>query len=333
MDRMDFIQGTTRTKVLEKRLLSRVRIDRMVDAKDAEEAFKMLGETEYTSVLANITRAEDYEKALSAELERVYTLMREISKEQIIVDLMALKYDYHNLKVMIKEKELNKDLSHLYIPIGITDYKNVKSAFLAGDLRDLDPEIREAINAATLDYETNKDPQRIDLILDNYYFNHLYKLAKKTEVKLFIEYVEDLIDFTNIKTLIRLKRQGKDLKFLKEAILSNGNVDKDLIILSLNESIDTIINKFRNYRIGPGLKIGLENYRQTEKLSELEKYVDNYLMNMNLPSKYVVFGPEPIFSYLIAKEAEIRVLRIVMVSKLNKLAPDAIRERLRDLYV
>lgn len=333
MDRMDFIQGVTRTRVLEKRLLSRVRIDRMVDAKDAEEVFKVLGETEYGSIVANIARAEDYEEILSSELKRVYKLMREISKEQIVVDLMALKYDYHNLKVMIKEKELNKDLSDLYIPIGTTDFMKFKSSFLAGNLRDLDPDLKEALDAVTVDFETTKDPQRIDLILDKYYFEHLYKLAKKTEIKLFIEYVEDLIDFTNIKTLIRLKRQGKDLKFLEEVILPNGKVGKDMILLSLNESTDMIINKFRNYRIGPGLKTGLETYQETNKLSDLEKSMDNYLMKINQSSKYVTFGPEPIFSYLVAKEAEIKALRIIMVSKLNKLSPDAIRERLRDLYV
>lgn len=333
MDKMDFIQAVTRTRVLEKRLLSGVRIDRMVEARDAEEALKILGETEYGSVVANISRPEDYEKALTAELERVFKLMREVSGKQIIVDLKALKYDYHNLKVMVKEKELDQDLSHLYIPIGITDFSKVKSAYIAGNLRNVEGEIREAIEGVTLDYATNADPQRIDMVLDRYYFNHLYKLAKETGIKLFIEYVEDTIDFTNIKTLIRLKRQGKDVGFLKEALLPHGKIDEDAILLSLNESIDTIINKFKNYRIGPGLKTGLERYEETNKLSDMEKAVDNYLMNMNKSSKNVIFGPEPIFSYLIAKEAEIKVVRIIMVSKLNKLSPDAIKERLRDLYV
>ena len=78
---------------------------------------------------------------------------------------------------------------------------------------------------------------------------------------------------------------------------------------------------------------GLESFRATNRLSDLEKYMDNYLVEINKPSKYVNFGPEPIFSYLVAKEAEIKTLRIIMVSKLNKLSPDATRERVRDLYV
>lgn len=87
MDRMDFIQGVTRTRVLETRLLSKTKIDRMIEAKDIGEVFKTLNETEYSNAVAGITRNEDYENILSHELKRVYKLMREISKDQIVVDL------------------------------------------------------------------------------------------------------------------------------------------------------------------------------------------------------------------------------------------------------
>lgn len=56
-------------------------------------------------------------------------------------------------------------------------------------------------------------------------------------------------------------------------------------------------------------------------------------MNLNKSSKYITFGPEPIFSYIVAKETEIKNLRIIMVSKTNGISPEAIRERVRDLYV
>ena len=152
-------------------------------------------------------------------------MMREITKEQIVVDMMALKYDYHNLKVMIKARKLDKDLSYLYIPIGTVDFAKLESSFLADDLRDFGAEFKEAIDAVLSDYESTIDPQRIDLILDKYYFSHLYKLAKKTGIQFFIEYVEDMIDFTNVKTLIRLKRQGKDMKFLEDVLLANGKIE------------------------------------------------------------------------------------------------------------
>jgi V/A-type H+-transporting ATPase subunit C len=333
MDRMDFIQGVTRTRVLEKRLLSRARIDRMIEAKDIDEVLRVLNETEYSNSLAGITRGEEYEKILSNELKRVYKLMREVSKDQTIVDILALKYDYHNLKVMIKEKESGKDLSDLYVPLGTTDFQEIRNEFLHGDLKNIKPEFRKAIEAVLTDLEETQDPQRIDIILDKYYYEHLYKMAEETKIDLFINYVKDMIDFINIRTSIRLKKQGKDIKFFEDVILPNGNIDKDTILFTLNDNIENMIHKFRNSKISSGLIKGLESYKETNRLSDLEKYMDDYLMDLNKPSKYIHFGPEPMFSYIVAKETEIKTLRIIMVSKLNNLSPDVIRERVRELYV
>ena len=205
MDRMDFIQAVSRTRVLEKKLLSRARMDRMIDAKDIEEVFKALNETQYSQAVSETKRGEDYENILSSELKRVYQTMREVTVDQSIVDLMALKYDYHNLKVMFKEHQLNKDLSELYSSIQVVDFKKIKEYFLDGNHKNMEVEYREAIEEVQKDYEVTKDPQRIDLIFDRYYYKHLYKMAQESGIELFIEYVKDMIDFINIRSSIRLK--------------------------------------------------------------------------------------------------------------------------------
>ncbi len=333
MDRMDYIQAVTRTRVLETRLLSRAVIERMVDAKDMEEVFKILGETEYANVMRGITRVEDYENILSSELKRVYKLMYEMSKDKIVVDLLALKYDYHNLKVMIKEKILDTDLSDMYVSINTIDFQRLKTDYLTDNFKNMEPRFRQALEEVERDYNENKDPQRIDILLDRFYYEHLYELAKETDIPLFLKYVKDSIDFTNIRTLIRVKKQKKDMKFLEETLLPNGNIGIDELVLSLNEPIEVIISKYRSYDISPEVKKGLEIYQNVGRLSEFERLMDNYLMELNKPSKYVNFGPEPIFSYIVAKETEVKILRIIMVSKVNKLSPEDIRERLRDLYV
>ena len=51
-------------------------------------------------------------------------------------------------------------------------------------------------------------------------------------------------------------------------------------------------------------------------MSDFEKHMDNYLMGLNRPSKYIVWTGTH-FSYIVAKEAEIKTLRIIMVSKIE----------------
>ncbi len=333
MDRMEFIQGVTRTRVLETRLLSRPKIDRMIDADDIEEVIKLLGETEYSKSIAGINNVNDYERILSNELHRVYELMRDISVEPVVIDLLALKYDYHNLKVLIKEEEYNNDLSNLYISIGTIDTQKLKIAYKNGDFSEIGEEFKSAIVETLTDLKENSDPQRIDINLDRFYFSHLYSMAKDTGIELFVEYVRDMIDFINIKSAIRMKKQGKDFKFFEDVILENGNISKEDILSSYSLSTDGIIQQFKNSKISSALIKGLDSYKETNRLSAFEKYMDDYLMDLNKKSKSINFGPEPIFSYIIAKEAEIKNLRIIMVSKINNLSPEVIRGRVSDLYV
>ena len=72
MDKMKFTQVIPRLRVLETRLLDKAKIDRMIDSNSAEEALKVLQETEYSNVMTNVKRVEDYEYMLSEELKRVY---------------------------------------------------------------------------------------------------------------------------------------------------------------------------------------------------------------------------------------------------------------------
>lgn len=333
MDRMEFVQGVVRTRVMEKRLLNKLTVERMIEAADVDEVFKILNETEYSVSMEGISKYEDYEKILTRELERVYTLMRDVTVEDIVVDLLALKYDYHNLKVIFKENELKEDLSSLYVNIGTVDFESLKEFFRIGDFKDLPIEFQKALEDVKEVFEETEDPQRIDLVLDRHYFNHLYNMAASTKIELFIDYVRDLIDFTNIRSAIRLSKQRKDFNFFQEVILPNGNIDSDEILNSLNETPDEMIDKFKNSRISKELRNGLEAYKETGRLSDLERYMDDYLMGMNKNSKYINFGPEPIFSYIYAKETEIKILRIIIVSKLNNISSESTRRRVRDLYV
>ena len=333
MNRMDFSQAVIRIKVLEKRLLSRARLERMVDAKDMDEVFRILGETEYQQHLNNVARPEDYENILSAELRRVYKLMDELTGEKIITKLLSLKYDYHNLKVLVKERVLGKSLSGLYVPYGTEDLTKLKAAMSQEDFSDLDRRIGEALQETVAEYEKSGDPQMIDIVLDRHYYRHLRALADETDIPMFQEFVKNQVDFTNMKTLIRVKKMDKEMKFLEEVLLDGGAIDRDKILYSINDTLDGILDKFRKEDIGKPLTEGLEAFRRTGRLSDFEKIIDNRLMEINEPSRNIVFGPEPLFSYLHAKEAEIKALRIIMISKINKLSPEVIRERLRDLYV
>ena len=331
MDRMDYGQSVVTIRVLEKRLLTRNRLERMIEAQTPEEVLKLLGETEYSQDMADIHGSQDYEIILKRETERVFSIVRNMIKNTGIVDVLSLKYDYHNLKVLLKSKITGKDFSSLLMQAGTIDASKFKVKFETQS-NDLPQEIMEAIDEVQKDFEENHNPQRIDIIVDKHYFRNLSRLAKEIDVKVITDYVEGLIDFQNMITLFRVQKQKRDARFLETVIFEGGTISKNKIVASINDNTDTILNKFKKEKLGTYLVKGLEAFSETKRLSELEKISDNYLMELNKESKYVVFGPEPLFTYLVAKEREINAVRMIMVSKINNISSDKIRERLRETY-
>ena len=105
MDKMKFTQVIPRLRVLETRLLDKAKIDRMIDSNSAEEALKVLQETEYANVMSDVKRAEDYDnmeelkwfKVISSLLEsigvNVYELNNDLSSKGSILSIAQSIFD------------------------------------------------------------------------------------------------------------------------------------------------------------------------------------------------------------------------------------------------
>lgn len=333
MDKMQFSQVIPRIRVYETKLLNKAQIDKIIDSNSAYEALKILKETEYVNVMTDIDKAEDYELMLSRELTRVFDLMYYISPVKGIIDLMSIKYDYHNIKVILKGVFLKKDLSYLLINAGTIDALRLRDLIQNDNIRELPVIIRDAIEEVNNKFQNTKDPQLVDIILDRYMFKSLMQI--KNEIKdVFVDkYITTLIDSTNLKTLLRIKKQNKDKEFLDRVIIEGGSIDKNKFLEIINDDAENIYNKFSHTSYADFIKVGIDDYIKNKSVSLLEKLIDNYIMSMMRDAKIIPFGVEPLLAYIYAKETEIKIIRIIMVGKLNNIGAGLIRERLRDIYV
>ncbi|WP_066895329.1 V-type ATP synthase subunit C [Clostridium nigeriense] len=332
MDVMKFTQAVSRIWVLETKLLDKPKVERMIEAPSASEALRILNETEYSNVSANIKRPEDYEEILTAELKRVYDLVYEISPIKEVVKIMSLKYDYHNIKVLLKGKVLGKDFSSMLIKLGNIDLQEIKRKIDGDNLKSLNGTLGKGVQEAMKVFEETKDPQKIDIIIDKYMYKELVEIKNSLNYKFIDNLVKAMIDSTNIRTLLRIKKQKKGRDFASEVIVDGGAIESSKLIALLNESPENIMSKLQSTIYSDLVKEGFEGYIATESASLLEKLSDNYIMDLMKDSKLVTFGPEKILSYIYAKETEIKIIRIIMVGKLNNIAEEVIRERLRDIY-
>ena len=70
-----------------------------------------------------------------------------------------------------------------------------------------------------------------------------------------------------------------------------------------------------------------------ESTAQYEKWCDDVLMELAETARVQAFGSDPLAAYYIAKEAEIKNLRILSVCKEFGADKETITERMRKLYV
>lgn len=332
MDRMDFTHAVARLRVIEKRLLDKVKIERLLEGETPEEVLKILQETEYGESLSDVNNVHSYEDMLRDQLKSLYSNMYKVTPDKSIVDIMSLRYDYHNIKVLEKGKLGGKDFTSLLIPIGTVSVENLKTIVLSGEIKDLPPLMREAIKKVEEDFSQSKDPQNVDIILDKYMYKHILQSALDTEIEFIINYVKSSIDIANIKSMLRVKKQNKDSKFLENILIPEGNIEKSIFIYGINDTLENFINSISKSSYTKILTSILEEYNSTGNFSSIEVLFDNYIIDKAKDAKRINFGPEPIVSYILAKENEIKIIRIIMVGKINNVPTEVIKERLRDIY-
>ncbi len=332
MNRLDYAHGVIVARVNEKRLLKKENLDKMMKANTDDEIFKVLLDSDYSKSSVGVESIRDYELLFKNETTRMFRLGQEMLDEQKILQLMSLKYDYHNLKSIIKGKASGINLENLFIYSILSDPNKIKLQFESGKFTDIRNEFKEALKEAEQKYAETNDPQIIDIVIDRAFYKHLKSIANSLKVDLFDDYVSSIIDFYNLSSMMRAKNMGRDVHFLSEILVEGGNVPLNKLIALSKESFEKVALALKSEKFGKILVKYIEKYKETKSFTVIESVKDEYLTKLREDSKFIFFGPEPIFSYLLAKEKEIAIVRTIVIAKLNNVPPEKIRERLSDIY-
>ena len=328
MDRENFIQSSVRIRHAEKKLLTKQQLQRLADAKNLEDAIKLLNETSYSSELSKLDRPENYEQVLSEVLNKTYKEAMEISPEKSLVEILSCKYDYHNLKVLVKENILKEKFDSMYCMLDGNEIEAFRELALKND-EGLSKDFKECLDF----FEATKDPQDIDIFIDKKYFEKVLSLAEEFKLEMITEYFKAMIDFINLRTFIRCRKQNQVKETLEKVLIKGGDIETDKILDMFYEDIEILPIKLKAYKIGRVLSKIVEEYKNTNSLNSFEKSMDDYLVEIVRKAKSIHYGAEVIFSFLFAKELEIKNLRLILVGKVNGLSADFIKERLREVYV
>lgn len=333
MDREDFIQASATTRVYEKNILSKAQLDRLVDSESLHQAIQSLTDTVYNESIQKMGRDEEYEVMLSNELKRVYKEMSRLSPDPLLIDYLKQQYIFHDLKVIAKEVIQDKDYSNIYIDFGDLNLIDLKKSLKEEENFTVNDDYYEILKNSLDEYKDTKDPQIIDISIDKAYYKKLLQIANESKLDFLIDFTKERIDLINIKTLFRANRQKVDKNVLDSALIEGGNIEISTFDGLLGEDLANYKEIFSNYSVGDYVKRAFEKNDTDRIMLDLEKAIDDHQMDLIKKAKTITYGPEVIYGYIVAKETEIKNLRIILISKLNSLSRDFIQERLRESYV
>ncbi len=328
----DYAYASARIRAMETKLLDDNRLERMIDAPDAEEALKMLSEAQYgfSGELGNVY---SFEKLLSDEMEKCFAVLSEITPQIDIIKAFRRRFDYFNVKVLLKAEFSNQEPPSILMETGTISGEDMKRIIDEREYGGLTSIMRDAIEQTHDVFSRTQDPQTVDLIIDRASYQQLVADLNEIESPFLHKLAEINVDITNIKMFIRAKSMNKAWDFMERLLLDGGAVTKKTFFEHSDKSVDELVEGIRFTRYGDAVREGWEIAKKGRNISGLEKRMDNYLMEFVRKARTVTMGVEPLIAYLYAKEAEIRNVRIIMTGKMNKLPADLIRERLRVCYV
>ena len=311
----------------EPKLLNNDRAGRMLDAPSFEEAAKLLTDCGYGDM--SQMSAKEIEQALAKHREEVFDELDNLAPDKAIVDVFRMKYDYHNAKSVIKAEAMGADARRLLSSSGRIDPELLLTLYTEDRCAELPPVLGAAIEEAKSILARTGNPQLSDFILDKALFAEMRAAARASESRFLEGYAAILIDSANLKSAVRTLRMGKDADFLAEVLIPGGNTDIDRLLTAGDK--DSLSAVFSHTALEKAAALGAEAVGGNT-MTAFEQACDNAVTAYLSGAKLVSYGSEALIAYICAVEGEITAVRMILTGRLAGIAPEVIRERLRDLY-
>lgn len=306
-------------------------LSKIVDSRSTDVAVKLLEEKGFSlsSAMTDSTEGllKRLDKALTEELNRAYSLVTSIIGSSDLVSLLKVRYDFQNLKALIKSEMLGISPDSMLVDSGNIPLQALKEGFRERSVKLLNGAIASVSELAIKEASETGDPQRIDLIADKACFEYIMERCDKSGFDFLSDYFKAKADLTNIMIFVRCRRMGKDLNFFSNALLPySGAVKTDRLKEYYGRTFEDFYGMLSStvYR-----KVfeGFEN--EGVSVSLLESRISDHLNGLVRKMNSVAFGPQVVVGYLLSKENEVSNIRIALSSVVSGMDPEKTKEKLR----
>ncbi len=327
----EYLYASTCVRARENGLLGADKMNRMIEARTEGEVYAMLAEYGIPTVTTGEGGPPDREATLSTLTEDAFSLIREVAPEPELFSYLRLPYDGNNLKSALKCAFRGIDPSGMLFSCGTVPQEAVVRAVREKNYDVFAPALAAGARAAEEAYVRSRDPQALDMLVDHAVYTAM--LACTEREPFLHRLVQVKVDLTNLLTLLRLlrRRSHEGVLLWQNAYIGGGTLPYSFFVEVFQTGEAGRLGEALAYGAYAGAFGGLDTGAQS--LEALERACDDHYMAQVRQARMVPFGAPVLAGYLIAREYEVKNLRILLGGKAAGLAPDALRVRMRRAYV
>ena len=322
-----FIYAVTRVHNREQTLLAANDIERLIAARDVAACLSILQEKGWD---AADPAAFDADAFLNCETEKTWAFLEELAGSLALFFALYHANDYHNLKAAIKlcytGGSPEQAARYFMRPAGVAEDLILNAAF-SSRFEELPPAMAGAGSRAHEVLLRTADGQAFDMIIDAAALAAVEEAAAKSESELMRFYAGLKADEANIKAALRACRMGKDRAFLERAVAPAGSLEREALIDAAANSPEAL------YAFLEAGEYADAAEALRESLPAFERWCADRLMEKIAPQRNLYFTIEPLVAYLLWRENEIAMVRLILSAKRNGIREEAIRTRMRQVYV
>lgn len=318
-----YTYAVARIRALEVSLFSNAVIEQLIACQSYEQCIQFLAERGWGD---NDTSA-DAERMLKREEEKIWQVMKELSIDMKKFDVLSYPKLFRNLKAAIKEVCTEDTGRDIYYEDAAVPGKEMLEIIREKDFGRL-PGIMSSVAAEAYDTLLHtRDGQLCDIMIDRAALDAIYKAGMEAEDKIIRDYAESAVAVADIKIAVRSQKTAKTIEFMKRAMAECKSISVDQLSRAALNGPEAI----RDYLAGTEYAGGAEAL--AESPSAFERWCDNRIIQTISPQKYESFTIGPVVAYVLARQNEIKTVRIILSGKRSELPDDSIRERVREMYV
>ena len=312
-----------RIGVLKRNALQRAQLERLQSAQGYEDAKRVLSDIGFATA-----DTLDFQTATDLHVRKACELIKAVTPNMAVTDCFLLRYDVHNLKVLLKSRHLAQKPEFLSacgtVALDKLHHSVAEHAYAA-----LPTELRLAMEVLEKKLAVRFEPSLIDTELDKAMYRQIFQNLKGQSIPLALRYFKAKVDLQNFIMLMRARAMGKDAAFFERIALEGGGVPVSTYVKLFDDS-DHLTKLLKLYGV-PVYQAALSAALNPQKLPQMEKVADDYVYGLFKPHRYDSDSLEMLLAFLLQKQREATDVRLIMAGKLNGFTPEAVAERVREL--